>query len=777
MKLWNFLREYNWHWQLCVGLCILLALLLECVAFNHFYFRYHMGGYPTHNVEIPFNEQLNGKALLLNAQNSSFTLGDLDFPLFTVSFDIIAPSNRIEGQVMLQDDASSVYFVPGNQFVVAPNLNTPTKVVTFVISSGNVHGLKFSLNNLSTQALITNISLNPEPVYTFFVSRFLLMALFFSGVVCIFKFKLYRYKLSDLTPRMRAGLFLGSAALCIALAIGMFSIVSPKSLPPELMYDFNERGFVLLGNKDHSYLIDMPQTQQDMIYYDPYVKTLDALNKGQLNLDVEIDPKLLTMDRPYDVGARAKEKAEGYWDHSFYKGKYYSYYGYGPVFTIYYPIYWLTGKVPAPSLGNLLGTLLCTMGFFFACAKIMRFMQMDGNALLLVLALCGLFIGSYVYYLEDFILFFYALAQLLACFYTLTLLGCVYSLPLESKVWKRRIYLVFAGLCIVMIVLCRPHMLIYALIFTVPVFWQLFISRNSSLFSAISFSPVSTSLKTENGSGVVGAQVGQNGSYSWSSAFKLIDFACLCVPVLIGAIFSMYTNYSRFDSIFEFGQIYCTGIENLVLKKFQINLEMLSYTLYYYFIASLDITKNFPYVTDRNVFDYDFGNYFFGANPLGLFSSPIYLSLWLVVCFVFAKNTSKSHLLGTKNSQDLSDCELAYSESAHLTMRRIMALSLIALPVVFYIQLLVACYTARYTTETMLIFAPFLLLAIMRFIRYEPHNSSSFLLYAIVCFCALKSIVYGLLTTIWYLMDNHPYLAPDFMVDLGKYLSPITSIY
>lgn len=844
MRLWSFLRGYSWPWQLYIGLCVVFALLLESVAFNHFYFRYHLGDYPVRKIEIPGQDNTNIQAFVLDQNNKVFSLNDLDIPLFTVSFDIIAPSNLIEGQITLQDDASLVYFLPGNQFKVGPNLKTPTKVSTFVISNGNVHALKFRLNNLKTQALISNLTLNSEPEYTFFVSRFLLMALLFSTLVCIFKFKLYRYKLSDLTPRVKLVLSLGSFAVCVVLAMLIFSIVSPKSLPPDLKFDFNERGFVLLGNKDQSYLIDMPQTQADMIYHDPYVKMLDAFNKGQLNLDVEIDPKLLSMSNPYDMGLRAQIKTEGYWDHSFYKGKYYAYYGYGPVFTIYYPIYLLTGKIPAPSVSVLLGALLCAIGFFFACSRLMRFIQLDGNAMLLVLAQCGLFIGSYIFNLELYVSFFYALAPLLACFYMFILVGCVYSLPLEHKFWKRRLYLVIAGLCIVMIVLCRPHALIYALVFTVPVFWQLFIRRNSPLFALTSLTipaaprpvsaltivsaPTSSSepaipsavgghiakaiegsqgkqalVSAQSAQGAKDAQsaqsaqelmsVGPNAAYGWGSKFKLIDFACLCIPVLIGAIFTMYTNYARFDSIFEFGQRYCTGIENFLFNDFKVSLELISYTLYYYFIASLDVIKNFPYLANNNGFGFDLGNYIFGSMPLGFFSSPLYLSLGLVLCFIFAKNTAKDQLLGfvrgkasgNGDSQTLglgvnptlAQETLAYNAAAHQTLRRVMLLSVIALPFIFYIQLLLACYTVRYTTESMLVLAPFMLLALMRFIRYESNNFSAQVLYFIVCVCAVKSMIYGVLASLWMLIEANPYVAPDTLIAIGKYLSPLTSIY
>lgn len=806
MKLLNILRGRALQvtsWPLIVWLVLsaLIALLLEGLAFNHFYFRYHLGDYQSQEVNIPYNEAVKGNAVLLDASNKQISINNLNVPLFSVAVSLIAPEYKIEGRVLLTDDSSLVQSVPGNIFAVVPNLKTSTKVASYVKSNGNAHSITVVLDNLKSQALLTSLTLNPEPIYTFYFSRFLLMTLLFGVGAVVFKLKLYTYKLSDLSSRARLVLTLGSMGFCLLVAGLMFSIVSPKNLSPELMYDFNEKGFIYLGNKDQSYLLNYPKTREELVYFDPYVKTMDALNKGQLHFDVDIDPKLLTTQFPYDVGVRAQNNIEGYWDHSFYKGKYYAYYGYGPVFTLYYPIYWLTGKVAASSVINLLATWLCMAAFFFASSAVMKFARMDANALLLVLAQCGLVIGSYVLFCELYILFFYAVAPILACFYMFLLIGSVYRLPLVESCIKRRSLLVLAGVSIVMIVLCRPHALIYGLIFCVPVLWQLFITKHSALFNQLHGNvQARASLQASH---QVNAQhnhqltdkaqielvekqlesveeqqnTDNTSNHTWTSRAKWLDIACLCVPVMIGAIFTMYTNYVRFDSIFEFGQTYCTGIENFLYNKFTVTLDWLSHSFFYYFVSGFDVTKNFPFVAVRNGFDVDMGNYMFGSTPLGIFSSPIYLALFLMICFIFSRYNSSLRSAVPDTVLPANKLTEDYASAAHGVLKIVMSLSLLALPFIFYLQFLLACYTVRYTTESMLVLAPFILVVIAQFIVYQPDDFASKAMYVIACVCSIKSIVFGILVTMYFVINGHDYVAPETFIEIGRYLSPLTTLY
>lgn len=82
-------------------------------------------------------------------------------------------------------------------------------------------------------------------------------------------------------------------------------------------------------------------------HHNQYPLLADAFLKGQLNLDVPTDPRLAAMENPYDFQAREKlnlDENSGGWDHAFYRGKWYVYFGAVPALIIFAPYQLLVGK-------------------------------------------------------------------------------------------------------------------------------------------------------------------------------------------------------------------------------------------------------------------------------------------------------------------------------------------------------------------------------------------------------------------------------------------------
>lgn len=75
-----------------------------------------------------------------------------------------------------------------------------------------------------------------------------------------------------------------------------------------------------------------------------YELITESFLNGHLYFDYDnIDPKLLEMENPYDKEARDEAKVEYYWDHAFYNGHYYMYFGVVPVLLLFLPFRVLTG--------------------------------------------------------------------------------------------------------------------------------------------------------------------------------------------------------------------------------------------------------------------------------------------------------------------------------------------------------------------------------------------------------------------------------------------------
>jgi len=77
---------------------------------------------------------------------------------------------------------------------------------------------------------------------------------------------------------------------------------------------------------------------------DQYERMAESMLNGHLYIDYkDIDPKLLQMENPYDPAAREALGVAVHWDHAFYNGHYYMYFGVVPVFLLFLPFRLLTG--------------------------------------------------------------------------------------------------------------------------------------------------------------------------------------------------------------------------------------------------------------------------------------------------------------------------------------------------------------------------------------------------------------------------------------------------
>ena len=76
-----------------------------------------------------------------------------------------------------------------------------------------------------------------------------------------------------------------------------------------------------------------------------YEQQFDAFLKHRLSIDIEPAKELLALSNPYDRASRTGIRF--LWDRALYDGKYYSYFGITPIITVYYPYYFITGKVPS----------------------------------------------------------------------------------------------------------------------------------------------------------------------------------------------------------------------------------------------------------------------------------------------------------------------------------------------------------------------------------------------------------------------------------------------
>lgn len=242
-----------------------------------------------------------------------------------------------------------------------------------------------------------------------------------------------------------------------------------------------------------------------------------GLRNKQLSLPIEPSSKLKALDNPYNNielnDNLSWEQYDYIMDFSFYKGKYYLYFGIVPALTVYLPFIIVTNNFIPDSLVvlgfSLLAFYLALLIFF----KICRDTMMRNNFLIELMAIIAIGLCSSFTFLISYPRI-YEVAIISAVFFCeLSFLFLYLYWRAENKS-KKLLFLFVSGICIGLACGCRPF---YALI--VPV----------QALILINFSEMRKNWKT---------------------------YIFYFIPIGLCAAGLMAYNYARFDSFFEFGNKY-----------------------------------------------------------------------------------------------------------------------------------------------------------------------------------------------------------------------------
>ena len=265
---------------------------------------------------------------------------------------------------------------------------------------------------------------------------------------------------------------------------------------------------------------------------------VDAFEHHQVNLLEEPDEDLLKMDNPYEYTRRDAEIGAGnfLWDHCLYNGKYYSYYGIGPVIALFLPYHLITGcYFPtgwATLMFALVGIIFLTKIYLAVIDK--KFRSLPTNTVLAGLITLQMSSG----------IMFSAARPL---FYELAISGgfmCVtigaYLLMTSNILWDGKISYVrlgFASFFLGYAVLCRPTLAVYCI---------------AALFFFAG--------------GLKKALDGLEKKQKTRTFFKYAVVAL--VPLGVIALGQMVYNYLRFDNPLDFGIQYSLTINDFTHSEF-----------------------------------------------------------------------------------------------------------------------------------------------------------------------------------------------------------------
>ena len=398
-----------------------------------------------------------------------------------------------------------------------------------VNSYGNVGTLKLKFENETEDPFkIVSVTLNSPPPFHFSIAGFALMAAICLSVYCgAWKWKTRK---SD-------------KVIFLFLALVMCVVVMAVT-------------FTAAGTAGKLLVVDFPL--EDKYTGDQYQQLFSSFSEGRLDINVDHVPAQFNgLSDPYDISERDHANLSGdFWDRAYYNGKFYSYFGVAPVFTIYLPVFILTGKLPTAMFASSVATCYAVIFMSLLYIAFLKRFCKDVPFILAILGQLALLFGSLILPLNAEEIF-YSIAAISGIGSLSAFLYFLLTAYYEESFRKRIILLALSGISVVMIACSRPSLLIYCTAALVPAVF---------IFSG----------KADT--------IGQKTAYVCS----------IGVPVVLGAVGLMIYNYMRFSSPFEFGFTYQLTVSEAAANT--LTLAYIPAAIYHYFLQMPAYNSQFPYI-------------------------------------------------------------------------------------------------------------------------------------------------------------------------------------
>ncbi len=393
--------------------------------------------------------------------------------------------------------------------------------------------------------------------------------------------------------------------ICFAIELGLWRLPFGKSDPVLVMTGAAVLCVIVLAfpfalSATHEYKLLADYPLEDKFTSDQYQQLTSAFLERRLSINVDCDEaQFASLQNPYDLSERDEVGATGdFWDRAYYNGKFYSYFGVVPVFTVYYPVYFLTGKLPVARLASAIVTCYAIVFLSLLYALVLKRFCKGVPLIPALLGQAALIFGTMILPLNAEEVF-YSIAVISGIGSLAAFLFFLLTAYYEESFKKRIVYLVLSGIAAVFIAGSRPSLLIYCAAALVPAFFIL-------------------------------------GSKSEKPGRKLAYVCSIGVPVVLGAGALMAYNYMRFDSPFEFGFSYQLTVSSAAANT--LTLAYLPAMLYHYFLEQPEYSLTFPYL-DVNWHDLGaYPRFTFVHCCVGAFAFP---AAWGVFLYPAAKRKDR----------------------------------------------------------------------------------------------------------------------------------------
>ncbi|MCR4644925.1 MAG: hypothetical protein K5695_05890 [Oscillospiraceae bacterium] len=453
---------------------------------------------------------------------------------------------------MKDDNFRYSYSVTSDKFTMGFDYDATFSIDPY----GSVHGLLLHIGSVTEEVTVHEVAAVSALPFRFSALRWLLLLFCGALLIAVLDFRLWEMRYTRTIPQR--------VTVCIVTALCVVSTVCFWA-PGEELQEYKQG--------------------EDITFADPYTQTFDAFRKGQVYLDIDADPGLAVLENVYDNSERKATSVEYRWDTAYKNGKYYSYFGVTPILVLYYPVYFLTGKLPTVPIAV---DVFATLSSLLLCLTILaavRLLVKQPNLLLLLLSLPTAVCTSSVYTCLQYTDKYYVAVSSGMCFLLLTLWLGFWACRAKKPV-VRCILLACSGLSMALCAGARPTMAISTAVL-VPFFLGILLRKSRPLTS------------------------------------KLAQLCSFTLPLLAGICGLFAYNNARFGSPFDFGAAYQLTVSDVHANT--LRLGLLPAAVKQYLLQAPFPRTSFPFFEPINSSLRNYGRYLYTDATYGALSMPALL--------------------------------------------------------------------------------------------------------------------------------------------------------
>ena len=544
-----------------VLVCLLFAIAIEVFGYN-FQFFYSMTYPEAGSYLVNGAQSSSAQTISLTSDASSFEITGLDSTVRSIHFtptlaDAAAAAQKTDSKIQvviaLADEGNANYY---NNPAVSVDPKDPASTYISLDPAGKCHAIKVTFTNLADvgACTVSNISLNEKVPFDFDPLRL-------ASVLAILLVLFALRPQSGLYSRLFDGRLTRHGAIVAGFVAVQCVVV-----------------FVLVLSNTH--YVSMTQTASYENQFQ-YQKLAVALTQGHLYLNDVPSEALQAMANPYDTQARAAAGVPYLWDHAYYQGKYYVYFGILPCLVFYVP--WLL--ITHTGFPTWLGVAICDCVYAAGAAYLLsrvckRWFPRTSLGVFLVIDVMLFVAGGGIILARTPSMYFLPEAMGLA----LVSWGLGLWISGTSRGYIERGKVVFGALLIALTMAARPQMVLAA-VFGLVLFWPF--------------------LRGSKGDRVARTSV-------------MRSFRVALAPFVLVAVCVLAYNAARFGSPFDFGANYNLTTNDMTHRGF--HLDRIPFGLYAYLFQPPVFGSQFPFLRQAyldpayqgiTIYEPMFGGYFF----------------------------------------------------------------------------------------------------------------------------------------------------------------------